>query len=331
MFINLACLTRYEGWIIILILAGEAAWKAGKQGGGWTSVLREGLKNCAMFGGLPTLWGAAGGVAFYFNEAGAFASQGQSSTLQSITDFIVMLRWQAGDATLIASIVGVWLAYRTVNNRAQMFRLAGLLVVNFPMEILVNPGNLRQPFLFLTVSLIFASIAIAWLIERASQQVARAWGDPRQMAASVGAAMTGLIGLGVGGAMLHASLSFVHNSANEPYLVEGYQIGSWLSNYREPDEPVFVYATNAERLFQVSTYSGIPRNQLHGLDEAGRFYEFLAAISPGDSACAYVAIFDGAAPNPYWPAGAGAHPIPESAISTEVQTVGNANLWKICR
>ena len=252
--LNLACLTRYEGWALAAILAVEKFIVSLRQDG-FDQAVRRSLTTLLALGWFVPIWLIVGTVQMYAAEAGRTSAQGQAQVVESINEFFNILGWQAGREIMVLSLIGVAFALASAHGRRLVIRLIALLLINFPLEILINPFNLRQTYLYLMLILIFAAfglerlahglIALMRLQSRTGQVV-------RVAALSLAAAV-----LGVNAAAF--SLHFVAETSNQPVFRSAYAVGRWCKNHPETPAPRLLVLTDVVGMpYMLSVYSEIP-------------------------------------------------------------------------
>ncbi len=276
--LNLACLTRYEAWALIPLLTFETL-AANLRPGGWKAATRRAIGAAALLGTIPALWLASGAVQMYAAEASGTAAAGPQAVLDSAAGFFGLLRQQLGDPLAAAGLIGLALGLVSPRLAAQTRRLAALMILNFPLELLINPRNLRQPFLYVVLLLVFA----AWAIERLIHTLVSAirfhpahgragalLHDTAVLAAAV------LIGLST----LPGSLAFVAGAANESELVVCARIGQWLKDHGQAGMHVLIAGAEPADKYAISLYSGIPVEDIQTADATPDLISRLSAQNP---------------------------------------------------
>jgi hypothetical protein len=259
--LNLACLTRYEGWALIPLLVTETFVVALRQSG-WKRAVRRSLGTFVQLGLVPLVWLMAGTVQTYAAEAATNASLGEQAVLGSIHDYFVMLGWQAGPAIIVLAAIGLLFALSSRRGRRPAMRLMPVLALNFPLVVLINPFNLRQPFLTLVVIVIFAASGLERLADSLIglvQRQARLLQVDR-IKAVVAAAITIILGLGT----IKAGLGLVAATSRETAFNAPYQVALWLDAHRLTKTRLMVLCDDPHSAarYVLAVYAGIPLSDI---------------------------------------------------------------------
>lgn len=252
--LNLACLTRYEGWALAAILAAEKFIFSLRRDG-FRHALRRSLVTLVALSWFVPIWLIVGTVQMYTAEAESASVQGQIAVLASMNEFFNMLGWQAGGVIIALSLIGAAFALASQRIRWLVIRVIALLAINFPLEVLINPFNLRQTYIYLNFILIFAAfglerlahglIALMRLQERAAQIV------------RVGA-LSMVVGV-LSFSALAFSLRFVAETSNQRLYQSVYEVGRWCKEHPETPAPRLLVLTDDVSVpYMLSVYSGIP-------------------------------------------------------------------------
>lgn len=159
--IALACLTRYEGWLLPPILIGESVWQAARGGRLRRDARPLALTSAALLA-VPLVWWLVSGVAL---PGGQVA--GAPGTLpEYATGFRRMATWPV----VALGLLGLVVAWRERPDGYTRWGTA-LLALAIPLANLAaglfSPGNLRRPFLGVAFLLPFAALGLVWAVRRA--------------------------------------------------------------------------------------------------------------------------------------------------------------------
>ncbi|MGQ0604910.1 MAG: hypothetical protein ACT4QE_24790, partial [Anaerolineales bacterium] len=100
--LNLACLTRYEGWLLAVVLIGSSIVEPLR-----TKDWRAIVKTAALFGLAPLGWIAFGGLVIESNESAILTRLTLDHWLAFAAQYFDLLKWQAGLGVVLLGMVGV--------------------------------------------------------------------------------------------------------------------------------------------------------------------------------------------------------------------------------
>ena len=242
--LNLACLTRYEGWIAVAALALDRMWC--ERSDGWTRPIvratRTFLQNGGVCMGLWLAWGT-------FELSQSEASVERRMDLRYFVDmaraYAGFLLRHGGMATLVLGALGwLWaLLERPLVPMAR--RLTVFFALDVAMVLTVDPfSGSRRVFLALVILSLFAGQGVErsarWLGRRFSRPEHRALGTTLQIAVVAGVAAVHVP------LSAWAGLKDVERGASEPSLVDAYQAGRWIAE--QPAGGAGVVASTAEHV-----------------------------------------------------------------------------------
>lgn len=247
--VMLACLTRYEAWLFVPILIGDAIWQS-KRRGILKSQWQEITLTAAALVAVPAAWLLAGGFAVYEE------SLSRAGVVQSLADYAQWLRFAAGGIFLLLSLSGLLFAWRTMRERDFTRWATAFVALDITLAVLAGglftEDNLRRPFMAIAFLAPFAALAIVaagrWLARWFSPQ--RGW---------VGAAVAAVVVafLAVRGAWFGAST--VRAAANDDTFLAGKALGEAVEAEEAAGRPcaaVWVVDDNPGFPFVVAVYSG---------------------------------------------------------------------------
>lgn len=256
--INLACLTRYEGWMLAALLIAEATGKSLRSQHG-TYIVRATLKATLLFGSSAILWSLLGPAALETNETRALERASVQHWYAYGAQFFALLRQQARPEILGLGLIGGWLAWRS-NHPRRIHRLILVFVILDVAVIgLLQPwpfGNLRQTFVTLVFVILYAAYGMVRLIRVVCERLAALVPSPSSV--SLGRWAT------TGAALLFASTSipsatkFVAGAAREPDFYVPAQIGEWLRGRLTEDDSVWALSDSLFQPYALATYAHLP-------------------------------------------------------------------------
>jgi hypothetical protein len=240
---NLACLTRYEGWVLVGVVAlfeGRAAIRVALRHG-WTALA----------------WLL---VLLLSHQAGRLTSQSASarpSFAEIWRAYFHQLRGQIGsDLLIVLSVVGVAAALATRQRLRLHAVVLSFVIASVALIFVVNPysaDNLRQTFLPLVLVLLYAASGIVVLLGRVFR------------------GRVGLLSVAVGVAALvfavlftPRAVAFVQAAASEP---EGRIVFAVAQRIRAssggpPAGRIAMLSTNELQAAILATYTGVPRERI---------------------------------------------------------------------
>ncbi len=252
---NLACLTRYEGWVLVLCLAvselaGETARRGLARGVRHAALLafRYGFSAAAWLAGLASL-GDAG-------RLWTTPSSVREPLLARFTEYVRQCDWQLGGRVIVASaLLGLVVSLARADRRRHLVIVAfvvasvGYVLSGGPY----SPGNLRRTFLPVVFALLYAAIGLDFLVERA---VALS-GIGR--AAAVRSAILAVVVCLLAASSARRAAAFVAASSDEfhaPYLV-----GTWLHGLSDDERKrahVALLGSKDTDWIVVALHAGLP-------------------------------------------------------------------------
>ena len=189
---NLACLTRYEAWILVAVLAVAELVEITRRSG-----VGPGLRAAA---GLAVRYGgeAIGWLIFARVLAPETTLLRQGAPAERIADFLHQIRWQVGNLGLFPLAgLGLALSLARAERRRSHCIILSFLIGDLGLIFFANPfspGNLRSTFLPVVFVLLYAAIgadlAVDEVLRRARRRVD---GQAKLIATSVLAALIAMV------------------------------------------------------------------------------------------------------------------------------------------
>jgi hypothetical protein len=263
--LNLACLTRYEAWIVVALLcAGTVVRHAAE--GRTARGLGIGALMAARYGGLAAIgW-------LVLAPPGLFGPPEPVGDLGALLGAqLVQLAWQLGIPWLLPlSVAGAVLAFARRDRRLAMVGILGFTAAVVLVAVIGGPysvGNLRQTFIPVIVILGCAAFAlergVAFVVDRLVRLVrlptARAAAG--RLAVVATALFTAIIAIG---AASHAA-RFVAKASDEFDFRAPAAIGAWFRTI-PPDgrRQTRVIVTSDERIFAIvlAVHADIPLDRV---------------------------------------------------------------------
>jgi hypothetical protein len=268
--LNLACLTRYEGWLLAAILIAEAAMRS-LQSKDWKRFIGRALQcSVAPLGWLIFVVSKPGGWIARLNAVAIFTS-GRSITGQFISRFNAvdirdftanyfhMLNSQAGIGIVMLGIIG-WLAALLFDKRrAPHLRILTFLIFDWLLIAFWSPwdlSNLRQVFIVEIFLVLYAAhglrqltlVCLKWLGIFAQKTGATRW-QPW---------ITGILTLSIAFSSIPTAVKFVADSSHEPGFYIPSQVGAWLNAHMAQNDGVLLLSDNPFRPYALAAYTDYP-------------------------------------------------------------------------
>lgn len=241
--LNLACLTRYEGWLLAAVLIGTAlvhdlrakAWRAA-------------VTTTALFSFVPLVWASLGRFVIEPQEAQILTRLTVDYWLAFTAQYLDLLQWQAGWGVIVLGLAGwLWSGWR-LPKRKMHWLIAAFLVLDWLLIGGLHSwsfGNLRQPFMLMVFLVLYAAFALERLVF-AYLRGTRFW--------RVG--LVGVVAL-MGWLSVWNAVTFVANAANEPDFRASAWAGRWLKTQALDDAQVVLLSDHLAQPYMLATYSGL--------------------------------------------------------------------------
>jgi hypothetical protein len=258
---NLACLTRYEAWILVAILAGaEVVESVGSNGFG------RGLRAAA---GLAIRYGAAaiGWLILVRVLAPETTLFRQGAPTERIADFLHQIRWQVG-SVLLFPLAGLGLTASLARDRRRRshlivltFLIGDLALIRFANPF--SPGNLRSTFMPVVLVLLYSAIGMDLIIDQVLLRVRLpARGRAKLILTSVVAAFIAI-------AFVRDATRFVGSAANEFDFRVPFEVARRLQGVPKRLQGrarIVTLDDNYTDRLVISAYTGIPIDRIVPFD-----------------------------------------------------------------
>jgi hypothetical protein len=252
--LNLACLTRYEGWLLAAVMIGSSILGPLRAKDWGTAA-----KTAATFGLAPAGWIALGALLVEPRESAILPRLTLDHWWRFAAQFLDLLNWQAGLGILLLGLAGLVGAGWGSPKRATHRRIAAFLGLDVLVIGLLQPwqfGNLRQTF----VVLVFLIVYAAYALERLA-------GGLLGMGRLRRVSLAGVVGLAAWLSWQDA-LAFVAGAASEPDIRAPAAVGRWLKTQALGEARVLVLADHAAQPYVIAVYSGLPLDRVADLGQA---------------------------------------------------------------
>jgi hypothetical protein len=261
-FVNLACLARYEGFLLVLILATaelDQWFRQGRVGRG----LVQGVRTLLLYGTAALLWGAgqAASVLAWGSTAVSFPNPLElPGRLLGLAGELV---WAGRLEILGLALVGLVAAAAHAGKNGRYPVLAAFLFLNVCLLIVgdfFSPGNLRRPFLPTVFLILYAAVGITRLLSGEGR-------PPLLLAGHTWVRRVSLVLLVAAIAGLSAvdGLRFMNGAANEPVYGTAYVAAAWFNEVRPetPEEARVVLFTDLPiQAYVFSLYTAVPLDKI---------------------------------------------------------------------
>jgi hypothetical protein len=204
---NLACLTRYEAWILVAVLAGAELVETSRRNGLW-----RGAREAVLLAGRYAT-AAIGWLILVSVLAPSTTLLHQAAPREPIAGFLHQIRWQTGSLLLfpLAGLGLAWTLARSQRRRPHLVLMA-FLMADLALVFFANPysvGNLRATFIPVVLVLLYAAFGLDVVIDQLFRRahLGRRWW-PQLLATSVVAAFIALL-------FVRDATRFVGAAANE--------------------------------------------------------------------------------------------------------------------
>jgi hypothetical protein len=258
-FVNLACLARYEGFLLVLILVvaelGQG-FRQGRMGCG----LVQGVRTLLLYGAVPLLWAAGQAAAILAWENTAVSTLDPFHLLYRLVALAGELAWAGRPEILGLALVGL-VAAAGKNGRYPV--LAAFLFLNVGLLTagdFFSPGNLRRPFLPTVFLILYAAVGLTRLLSAEGRR-------PLLLAGHTWARRVSLVlpVVAIAGLSAVDGLRFMDGAANEPVYHIAYAAAAWFNETRPeiPEETRLVLITGLPiQAYVFSLYTAVPLDKI---------------------------------------------------------------------
>jgi hypothetical protein len=221
--LNLACLTRYEGWILVGALAG-AELISGMAHGGPARGIRAAAACAARNGGTAIGWVVLLAVSRGGWRVSGSLMHARKGPWETVPEYVRQCGWQLNSRPLLAAAaVGMVVSFARAGERRRHAVVLGFVLASAVFILVDQPysiGNLRQTFLPVTFALLYASIGFELLVRTSLSWL------PLAARRTVPAAVLGVIVGVLSVKSAKGAARFVAASADE--FRGDYVVGRWL-------------------------------------------------------------------------------------------------------
>jgi hypothetical protein len=268
--LNLACLTRYEGWMLAAIIILETSI-VGFKTLPFTAAISRAAKSVAVVSVAPVAWLAlgvntTGGLLTRLGEVIGFEQDraGTNPFLPTIDpgylhdfalNFYHLLSWQCGLAIVLAGLAGWLVAIRTSARRLHV-QLAAFVLMDWLLLALWRPwdlSNLRQAFLIQSFLILYAGYGLVHLAQLLLNWLRELTGSALWPTGP--SWLAGVIAVWMMVAALPQAVQFVAQ-AQQPDFVIPQQIAAWLAPRAGPDDAIWVLSNDVFPAYALAAYSG---------------------------------------------------------------------------
>jgi len=276
LFLNLACLTRYEGWLLAgMLVCEEIFWHLKTKG---LSKLTPLVGKLFLYILSPLAW-----IIFVVTEPGGL--QGRldgilnfTTGLTSVTltnrfftrlnfDYIIsfannfyhLLSWQVGNGIMVFGAIGLIVAFKSATKRSSQIRIFVFLILDLFLVAFWSPWNftnLRQPFVWEVFLIFYAAYGLEQLakfvfkiISALSKQI----NVPFQMNQVVSIFAIFLLAL-----YIPSTIKFVDQTSHETHFLIPAENGLWLNSRLSTDDSVLVLSDDPFQVYALATYISLP-------------------------------------------------------------------------
>ncbi len=242
--VNLACLTRYEGWLLAAVLIGSSLVES-VRAKDWRAM----ITTTALLGLAPFGWTLLGALTIEPHETEILSRLTFDHWLAFAAQYLDLLKWQAGLGVVLLGVAGLIGAGWMSSKRTTHLQIVVFLVLDLLLIGLLQPwqfGNLRQTFVAIVFLILYAAFALERLVF--------GWlgrGALRPVSLVVVVCLMVLF-------FLPRAPAFVAGAASEPDFRAPALVGRWLKTQALDEARVLVLADHAAQPYVIATYSGLP-------------------------------------------------------------------------
>lgn len=279
--LNLACLARYEGWMLAGMFIVESAVGSFRSKP-WRAAVLQTLKTTLSCSLAPLAWLAfgvsqAGGPIARLKAVVAFETVSAPQLLDDrllarlnldyLGDFAAqyfgLLKWQAHPLILMLAAGGVIGALILGKRRAPHLRILAFLVLDWSLLAFLQPwgfGNLRQPFVLQIFLILYAAFGLERCVHLFFDRLANLTGRSSppllrgSLLAIVAAAMTIF--------SARTAAEFVAGASQEPDFSVPAAAGAWLMPRLAQDDAVLVLSDDTFQAYALAAYIPIPFDRI---------------------------------------------------------------------
>ncbi len=280
--LNLACLTRYEGWLLAGILVSEEVMRYVKSKSLRGFIPMAG--RLVLFSFAPLVW-----VVFVVIEPGGlvgrldgilnFTTGLTSATLTDrfftrlnfeyisafTNNFFHLLNWQLGKGIMVFGLIGMMVALQPSIKRFLHIRILGFLMLDLLLIAFWGPWdftNLRQTFI-LNVFLIFYAAygleqSIKFIFQATTAVLERSRSSITLQLNSVSFAVI----IFVISIYVPSSIEFVDKTSHEVKFFVPAENGSWLNSHLSANDAILVLSDDPFQIHALAAYIPVPLDSI---------------------------------------------------------------------
>jgi hypothetical protein len=241
---NLACLTRYEAWILVAVVCADEFLR-GARSQGLKQALAKGTRCALALGGIPILlWS-------WFGEMGMeHVSILERHTLpvpSAARDYLRLIRLSLATSVAVLGCATLLWALRFKLQSRVHARIATFVVLVSVMVVFANPyspGNFRATTVPIAFLLLYGAAGLEGVITRSTSRIGNAgWPSP-----AVGWLMIfGLAAL-IAQASARQGARELNRTMLQPKTVIAHLVGEWIADQDADNPRVFVSARDGRRV-----------------------------------------------------------------------------------
>jgi len=337
--LNLACLTRYEGWLLAGIFIGES-FSRSIQTKGWGRFLRATLvSSVAPLGWLIFGISNSGNltdrlksiIAFEImtdteNVGVHFLSHLNPDYLKAFaSNYFHLLNWQAGVWIILLGALGWWYAFQDGEHRAIHWRILGFIILDWLLLALFEPWdftNLRTAF----IGQVFLILYSAYGLQKSIYFITHPFRSYAQIV-NIKIWVTTFVVLVLVYNSITAAITFVKTTSQQSDFFEPAQVGDWLKSNSPKDGVILSLTDDIFQPYALATYSGLAYNDV--LDD--RFDSQQINVQLAFAQVVYVVESyrkqEGLSSREI----SLLHKLNNQTIKAQLFTVGNVRMWRISK
>ncbi len=279
--LNLASLTRYEGWFLAVFFIGDVALRSFRTMK-WQAALRQTLKMTLLCSLAPMAWLAIG-----LSESHGFMDR-----LSSIYEFVIapatprlsdhiharldpaylayfslqyffLLIRQIHVEFLMLAIAGFSIAILNPSHQGIHLRILLLLIFDWFLLALFQPwkfGNLRQPFFMQVFLVLYASHGLAAGISWGCRRLALLMNNANMVDWTRYLTITAALMLTV--RLIPSTYKFIVNTSREADFLTPFMIATWLDPRLVEDDAVFIIDETDYYPYALASYLEYPLERI---------------------------------------------------------------------
>ncbi len=289
---NLACLNRFEGWILCAILAAEMFLRGLREGGWGRGLLHAALAGLAFGGAVAIVWLLVVPLGLHERETHFAARLSVSSALRILRELGAESLRQTSAAFLVLGATGALLAMRDRRNRTTHLRIGVFVLAFLALILLADPAPQgRRPWLFLVLLTPYAAHGLAAVARGLTARL------PPRASNLIAVLATVFVAACLGHGSLKGVREVERYSTERPEVSSVQRAGEWLRARIRAQEAIVVGGETQRRAASVHAWVPMTRVLDAELDPGfgalrlrelssihGQVYVVLAGDAPGEPA-----------------------------------------------